>query len=74
MKVIETSIIGGNYEHFFCEPFDYDGDFPYVLIKIEGEEKPILVKILKFRDPRPNNKLTVASFHRTPSPNEVNKL
>jgi len=74
MKVIETSIIGGNYEHFFCEIFDYDSNFPYVFLRIEGEEKPILVKILKFRDSKKRENLRRAEFYRYTSPNEVKHI
>ncbi len=74
MKVIETSIIGGNYEHFLCEQFNYDKDFPYVFLKIEGEEKPILVKILKFRDLKSKERLRSAKFHRNSSSNEVRQI
>ncbi len=74
MMVVETSIIGDDFGHFECEPFDVDRKCPYVYLEVEGYENPILVKVLKFRRKRRNEKLPAARFFRKSSPKEVERI
>ncbi len=74
MSVVETSILGGGFEHFICEEFNYESSCPYVFLDVEGEERPILVKILKFRKEKKGEKLRKARFNRYASPNEVKHI
>ena len=74
MNVVETSIVGGGFEHFICERFGYNNSCPYVFLEIEGEKRPLLVKILKFRRKKKGERLRKARFNRFTSPLEVKRI
>jgi len=74
MNVVETSIIGRDFGHFICDPFEYNKGFPYVYLNVEGEDKPLLVKVLRFRRLKKNENLQKAEFIRNAHNKEVLNL